>query len=415
MSVRILHCGQSIENYMRCIEYEVAGFKRRIAESGDLVYLAVRVGKQTLCGARGRLASLTDNKPWDDAEIYNQCFYLANLEFCQPFSLTILNQLDDKYWMTKYLQLPRPIHSQDAIELLNQTFLSRRQATHDDLRGPEEEGVKEDAKDLAPRGVPVTETAGESADNIRIMGTFQTIKFLNETDSARGLEPLVNANFYSLFPHFTEDSTVLLAENRLFRTASPINNSGDLVAEIGGIPDAILLVQSPKPSSPLEVNLIEYECFGESRVRVADKTNYLNGHIIPQLMRFAAAFSIVTDPRLRKTTIEKWSDRMAELIDKQDCLRAKAFKWLQVRNPGILERHLYHQLQKSLIEAFQSNVRVMLVVDELTGEQRDTIKNIINAFKLENEKPVGFVSYVVRLEQKLAITDQTAEYALSVQ
>ena len=63
----------------------------------------------------------------------------------------------------------------------------------------------------------------------------------------------------------------------------------------------------------------------------------------------------------------------------------------------------------------------MLIIDELTGEQRETIKNIINSFKLkENTKnsacQIDFSGYVVRLEYMLNYDDTaTSKYALSIQ
>ena len=61
----------------------------------------------------------------------------------------------------------------------------------------------------------------------------------------------------------------------------------------------------------------------------------------------------------------------------------------------------------------------MLVIDELTGEQRETIKNIINSFKLKdrnNSSYIDFSGYVVRLENLLSYDDKTtSKYALSIQ
>ena len=55
------------------------------------------------------------------------------------------------------------------------------------------------------------------------------------------------------------------------------------------------------------------------------------------------------------------------------------------------------------------------LIDELTGEQNDTIRNVINAFKLENGSAISFIGYTVRLEQKITVLDSKSEYALSVQ
>jgi hypothetical protein len=57
----------------------------------------------------------------------------------------------------------------------------------------------------------------------------------------------------------------------------------------------------------------------------------------------------------------------------------------------------------------------MLIIDDLSAEQKDTINNVIRAFRLENGESINFLAYVVRLEQKINVTDANAEYALSVQ
>ncbi len=57
----------------------------------------------------------------------------------------------------------------------------------------------------------------------------------------------------------------------------------------------------------------------------------------------------------------------------------------------------------------------MLVVDDLSTEQKDTLINVISAFKLENGEGIKFIGYVVRFEQKINLLDSKAQYALSVQ
>ena len=55
------------------------------------------------------------------------------------------------------------------------------------------------------------------------------------------------------------------------------------------------------------------------------------------------------------------------------------------------------------------------MIDELSQEQRDTIKNVIEAFKLDNGESIQFTAYVIRLSQKINMIDQSAEFSLSVQ
>lgn len=55
MGERILHCGTSLENYYTCINQQVAGFTKRVANVNDRVYIVVKVENKSLCGARGNL------------------------------------------------------------------------------------------------------------------------------------------------------------------------------------------------------------------------------------------------------------------------------------------------------------------------------------------------------------------------
>jgi hypothetical protein len=73
------------------------------------------------------------------------------------------------------------------------------------------------------------------------------------------------------------------------------------------------------------------------------------------------------------------------------------------------------EMDRVLTEAFQKALQVLLIIDDLSDEQKDTIANVIRAFKLENGDSIEFISYIVRLEQRIRISDSDAEYALSVQ
>ncbi|MFX7844845.1 hypothetical protein ABTK14_21585, partial [Acinetobacter baumannii] len=66
-------------------------------------------------------------------------------------------------------------------------------------------------------------------DKVDIMGTFQTIRFKNESDKSMGLEVLVNDNFYNLFTHFQEENSILISDNRKFKTSSIKNSNNDRV------------------------------------------------------------------------------------------------------------------------------------------------------------------------------------------
>ena len=253
-------------------------------------------------------------------------------------------------------------------------------------------------------------------DKVDIMGTFQTIRFKNETDKSMGLEVLVNDNFYNLFTHFQEENSILICDNRKFKTSSIRNSNNDRVLGVETIPDAIMIMHDKKDKNyPFKINLIEYECYGEGKLRSKDKFEYFNGHIIPQLMRFASNFSIVTDSNIRRDTIDKWIDKVIDYVNESDELRNKIKIWMQNIYPDIKEREVDRRFEKELFKSFESNLRITLIIDELTQEQKDTLSNVVKSFKLDGNREIEFKSYIVRLEQKIGIVDKNASFALSYQ
>lgn len=96
------------------------------------------------------------------------------------------------------------------------------------------------------------------------------------------------------------------------------------------MPDVIMIMHDKKDKNYLfKINLIEYECYGEGKLRSKDKFEYFNGYIIPQLMRFTSNFSIVTDSNIRRDIIDKWIDKVIDYVNKSDELRNKIKVWRQ--------------------------------------------------------------------------------------
>lgn len=415
MAVRILHCGSSLANYATCLRDRVFGFTHRGPEIGDLVYLAVKQGKETLCGMRAKLADVTDWKPWPDADRYVICFTLSDVEYSQPFDVRFLAEVGGEYWNLKYLQQAKAIKDAEAIERLHKVFEAHR-ADEPNFLGSDPPPVEDEPDDEADQEQNLADSAKVVPDaRLTVLGTFQTVRFKNETDTFQGLEPLVNQHFYSLFPAYREPHSILIAENRLFRSAGVEARGDAFVKGIRSIPDALLVVYNRQQKYPLAVNLIEYECFGDSRISSQEKSNYLNGHVIPQLMRFASAFSIVTDKRLRDQTIKDWVDQIVRHIYASADLAQKVSLWIKEIEPAVSDQLVGLRMHSHLTNAFQNAMRVVLVIDELSADQKDTIGNVISAFKLESGESIQFLAYIVRLHQKIQITDESAEYALSVQ
>lgn len=429
MATRILHCSTSIENYNLCIQEGVAGFIYRGPKSEDLIYLVVKANGVSYCGARFKLDEPTDNKPWQDADSYINVLTIKDVEYCKPFDISFLKKSGGNYWALKYVQGAKEIKDGEAIRLLDEAFQLRLTQDFVSLiETPKKKSKNKVIEKVADLDYSPTEQL--SIDNeidyekviheipeskIEIMGTFQTIQFSNETDKMKGLERLVNENFYHLFPQFPEKNSILIPENRIFLTQG-FNVEGSNVQGIRSIPDGILIQYTKKEKKPFRINIIEYECYGEKKVRSVDKSNYMNTTIIPQLMRFASAFSIITDNTTRNTTIETWVDKIINFVNKDDVLSKKFISWIKELYPQIRERSLEREMEKLLIDAFKTNIRVLLVIDELSPEQKATIKNVVSSFRLaDGNDNVQFEGYVVRLVQKINHLNNESEFALTVQ
>ncbi|MBO9998270.1 MAG: hypothetical protein J7641_04550 [Cyanobacteria bacterium SID2] len=251
MVYRILHCGKSLENYEICIRKKIVGFLKRSASSGDRIYLAVKVKTTSFCSVRGILGDVTDLRPWEDGNAYIHCLNFINLEFCEPFELKILAEIGGQYWSLKYLQSAKPITDRLACDALDRAFKSRvlsefKLSAGGSIENSQSE-IEYERDDLEKNILNVNNNVPES--NVLIMGTFQTVKFSNETDKIRGLEVLVNRNFYELFADYQKERTLLISENRLFLTAGVRAVSG-----ICAIPDALLLIYDRQNKPSLRIN-----------------------------------------------------------------------------------------------------------------------------------------------------------------
>lgn len=430
MGVRVFSCGNNLVNLNICIKDKVIGFRRMHNDilQGDMVYIVIKKDKVSHCCARAIVSNITDYVPWEEPERYVLCYRIKDIEFCEPFSLEFLkNTSAGNAWGAVYIRGSHTIKDEDALGMLSDNFdknISNNfyQFSDTDINPPKgKRGRKKKNVDVIDTIQNFEEESNEEDEednsSIDIMSTFKVVKFKNETDENYGLENLVNNNFYKLFNHIQEQNSILIPQNRMFSTKGK-----DGVNGIIAIPDAVLIsFDKDDKKSCMKLNIIEYECYGEDKITSTKKFDYLNCHIIPQLIRFASTFSVVTDASIREKTVESWIDNIVGYIDKDHTLETKIYSWLKEINPQLRNSHIFDKFRKELKKSFNNNIRIMLVIDELTGEQRETIKNIINSFKLEgnNKKDschIDFTGCVVRLEYMLNYDDTaTSKYALSIQ
>ena len=410
--VRTLHCSTNVKNFNICLDDMIAGFGHRGPLPGDKIYLLVKIDRKTLCGARFELDEVTDERPWEDSEKYVLCYSIKNVEFCNFFDVEFLSKIGGMYWPLKYLQGSKAFDDAAASKI-DEVFCTNK---CDERQYPEvnertsgvensdEDDIKIDDKDVQEvlKEIPEAE--------IKIMGTFQTINFHNETDKFIGLETLVNKNFFSLFTKYRKEKSILIAKNHLFKT----QRREESISGISGIPDALLITYDRRNECPLQISLIEYECYGEGKTKSTEKSKYLNSHIIPQLMQFASSFSIITDQTTRTRTTEDWIRKIVDYTSKDEYSKI-VDSWMKDLQPNLSERFIVSTFEKKLTDAFRSNIHIYLIIDELSAEQKETIKNIITSFKLEKGNPIAFDASIVKLVQKISFVNQDYEYGLTAQ
>lgn len=88
MATYFCNCGTNIENYNLCIKHKVAGFPSSGYEIGDLIYLIVKNNKFWKLGAKGYLKEKTNEKPWEDADLYKSAFKI-DWQVIEPINVTI--------------------------------------------------------------------------------------------------------------------------------------------------------------------------------------------------------------------------------------------------------------------------------------------------------------------------------------
>lgn len=409
MATRTLHCSNNFDNYNICLDKMIAGFGHRGPMPNDKIYLLIKKDKKTMCGARFELDAVTDERPWEDSDKYVLCYSIKNVEFSNFFDLEFLSDIGGNYWTLKYLQGAKAFDEKAAKcieEEFNKHKCNERQLLKTEINKSKydddvfEEEINDSEVEEILKEVPEAE--------IKIMGTFQTINFQNETDKFKGLETLVNKNFFNLFTNYRPDRTILIAKNRLFKT-----HQSDDITGISAIPDALLISFDAK--NKLQISLVEYECYGDGKTRASEKSKYLNSHIIPQLMQFASSFSIITDKTIRDKTKKDWIEKIIDYTSADKDLSDRIDSWVKEMKPDISTRAIISHFEKELLEAFESNIHIFLVIDELSYEQKETIKNIITSFKVENGNSAVFDASVVKLVQKITFTNQDFEYALTAQ
>ncbi|EJF09059.1 hypothetical protein O71_17226 [Pontibacter sp. BAB1700] len=137
-----------------------------------MVYLAVKVGKRTLCGARFKLDQLTNHKPWQDGQRYVHTLSIKEVEFCKPFDMAVLSETGGKYWSIKYVQSSKPITDQAACDLLDRQFKTNK---IDHFIPLEVAPAENTPPAVGPEPGPTVDPAPLSRDSFRIQALLADI------------------------------------------------------------------------------------------------------------------------------------------------------------------------------------------------------------------------------------------------
>ncbi|WP_237391837.1 hypothetical protein [Paenibacillus dendrobii] len=400
-----------MDNLILCIKYEVAGFKKNFKfQINDQIYFVIRLEKVTYCVARAKIADTTDRKPWDNSEIYKYAFSLKLMEFCMPFDLSVLAQ-DFRKWTISYLRDPNSIKEPETIALLEAEFLKHRQNNFSFFGDDQEQMKPENSKRLEQE----TQITFANQADMNIVGTMSVEEFVGEKDrnEIRGFESIVTEWFYDLFEDYKRDNTILISKNSLFKTSNK-DNTNNKIKGTSSKPDAVMVRFTEGMKQPIQISLIEYECYGN--ITSKSKFNKLTEHIIPQLTRFASAFSVITDNLIRSENIKEFSKKIEDYIKVNE--RDKIFEWVKKMVPDVQGGYEGQEFHDALLKAFNNNVQIILIIDELTQEQRDTIGNMLKSFKLDNGNYINFVGYVVKLQKVIHLKEgniSVSDYALSIE
>lgn len=252
---------------------------------------------------------------------------------------------------------------------------------------------------------------------LNIYQGLKNVKFSNETDKISGLESVISNNFYTVMLNFVKDNTILIPKNRFFCTTG-IKNIYDVdITGIKGIPDAILLEYFPDNQDiMLKVHMIEYECNNTRNQRVTERLNHLSAHIVPQIIRFALAFTITTDYKIRNANIKSWTNKIIDYISSDEELVSKVTRWIQNLQPETKITNIISNFEKELEKAFIFNLGVTLVTDEITVEEKKIIESVLNSFKMDNsgvkgsDNVIKLGCYAVKLGKTLNLTTNEETY-----
>ena len=116
-------------------------------------------------------------------------------------------------------------------------------------------------------------------------------------------------------------------------------------------------------------------------------------------MRFASTLGIVTDRQIRDQTIKMWVDKIIQYIYMNPEYINIVSSWIKNTRPDLSNQLVGREIDRVLTDAFQKSLQILLIIDDLSDEQKDTIKNVVWTFKLESGESIDFISYIVRLEQ----------------
>ena len=76
-------------------------------------------------------------------------------------------------------------------------------------------------------------------------------------------------------------------------------------------------------------------------------------------MRFASAFSIITDQNTRNENINDWIDKIIQYTSSDKTLEDKVDAWVKDMDPHISTRAIISFFEKKLEEAFRKNIHVI--------------------------------------------------------
>jgi hypothetical protein len=400
LNYRISHCAGSLDKYYSTLREKIEGFTNRGPHPGDCIYLVVKKGKVSYCGARFILGEFSDRKPWPYPEKYVQSLNILNVEYCVPFDISILSEIGGKSWAIKYVLGSKIITDQKAIELLNSIFNANVVNDIEPISGDEQDPLFIQTRTMLHHiegNDQVTNTTEKDSD---VVGKGVQ-KNLQSEESTRETKPKTNqdnettqveksvftgefdqSNIFSVLKNISPENSILLPFNTNKLTGE--NSKPNLEQRVSKISKKVLIqLDKSKKSGIPELSII-MQYIQDFKGKTSSPSLSFDHDILPETIHFLEILTNVDTFIQKERFIHDWIDLIMALLDEDEASISKFTDWLRVFQPEIKERSIDRQIQKALHKAFLHKPKITLITDSIENHKISILKAVSGSFNPKN-------------------------------